>query len=158
MRDGRAFDALVRAHAGAVSAYARALTGDRWLAEDATQETFLRAWKYLDSYDARGSFEGWLLRICRNCVIDLANRAPLAKPALHLPDVAEPADHRVLIYDALARLPIVQREVLVLCGLLGYDYAAAAALLDVPVGTVRSRLSRGRAGLARQLAPDEATA
>ena len=58
----------------------RALPGwaavrDRSLAEEAVQETFLRAWKYQDSFARRGSFEGWLIRICRNCVIDLAQRA-----------------------------------------------------------------------------------
>ena len=71
----RDFDELVRRHAGAVHAYARAMCRDRWTAEEAVQETFLRAWKYQDSFARRGSFEGWLIRICRNCVIDLAQRA-----------------------------------------------------------------------------------
>ena len=154
MREQR-FDELVRRHGGAVGAYARAVSRDRWQAEDAAQETFLRAWKYLDSYDHRGSFEGWLIRICRNVVIDLAasdtgDLEPLPPEREH--PVAP--DHRSEVHELVALLPLPQREVLVLCGIIGYDYERAAQILDVPVGTVRSRLSRARAGLADLLADD----
>jgi RNA polymerase sigma-70 factor (ECF subfamily) len=143
-----AFDDLVRRHAGAVTAYARALTRDRWAAEEAVQETFLRAWRYLDSFDRRGSFEGWLLRICRNCVIDLAHRRTAEHPVCDVVEIPVPPDGRSEVHDLLDRLPLPQREVLVLCGVFGYDYESAAQILDVPVGTVRSRLHRARAGLA----------
>lgn len=151
------FDELVRRHAGAVTAYARALCRDRWQAEEATQETFLRAWKYLDSYDRRGSFEGWLIRICRNCVIDLAareSRAPVPSRAI-AETLVEP-DHVSELHELLARLPLPQREVLVLCRVLGYGYDSAAMILDVPVGTVRSRLSRARDSLDSLLRDDQA--
>lgn len=152
-RDDR-FDDLVRAHHRAVSAYARAITADRHLAEDAVQETFLRAWQYLDSYRSSGSFEGWLLTICRRCVIDLAHREQ-RQPAPELPRVGpEPPsrthqapDHTGDVLDLIAGLPLPHREVLVLCGWLGYDYEEAATLLGVPVGTVRSRLHRARSAL-----------
>lgn len=158
MRGDRTFDALVRAHAGAVAAYARAVASDPWTAEDAVQETFLRAWKYFDSYDGRGSFEGWLIRICRNCLVDLASR-PLPEPRRALPDVAVGPDSSHDVYDLLERLPLPQREVLALCGMLGYDYESAASLLEVPVGTVRSRLHRAREALRRELrGPKEASA
>ena len=151
------FDDLVRRHAGAVTAYARALCRDRWRAEEAVQETFLRAWKYLDSYDRRGSFEGWLIRICRNCIIDLAHRdARESEEHAEHADIAVGPDHVSEIHDLLARLPIAQREVLVLCRLLGYDYDSAATILDVPVGTVRSRLSRARDNLEALLHGEEA--
>ncbi len=161
-RDDR-FDDLVRAHHRAVSAYARALTADRHLAEDAVQETFLRAWRFLDSYRSSGSFEGWLLTICRRCVIDLAQR----QQRLPVPESERPGeeplalghqapDHTGDVLDLVAGLPLPQREVLVLCGWLGYDYEEAAALLEVPVGTVRSRLHRARAALDESLrAADE---
>jgi RNA polymerase sigma-70 factor (ECF subfamily) len=142
------FDELVRRHAGAVAAYARALTRDRWTAEEAVQETFLRAWRYLDSFDRRGSFEGWLLRICRNCIIDLAHRQAVEHPVADVVEIPVPPDAQGEVHDLLDRLPLPQREVLVLCGVFGYDYEAAARILDVPVGTVRSRLHRARAGLA----------
>ena len=146
------FDELVRRHAGAVAAYARAITRNGWDAEEAVQETFLRAWKYLDTFDRRGSFEGWLIRICRNCVIDLAERdSRREQPTADVIELAIEPDHRGEVHDLLDRLPLPQREVLVLCGMFGYDYEAAAHILDVPVGTVRSRLSRARAGLAELL-------
>ena len=153
----RDFDALVRRHAGAVGAYARALARNRWDAEEAVQETFLRAWRYRSTFDRRGSFEGWLLRICRNCLIDLADRRPagellvgdlepLGSDRAHPDDGASTALTELL--DLIGHLPPAQREVLVLCGLLGYDYEGAAEVLEVPVGTIRSRLHRARSALA----------
>ena len=157
--DRRQFDRLVAAHAGAVTAYARAVASDRWTAEDAVQETFLRAWKYLDSFRGQGSFEGWLIRICRNCIIDLVTKRPLPIDE-ELPDHPSPADTSNDVYDLVERLPVEHREVVALCGLLGFDYASTAEILGVPVGTVRSRLHRARAILERQLGADgeEATA
>ncbi|MEZ5261579.1 MAG: RNA polymerase sigma factor [Acidimicrobiales bacterium] len=152
--DEKDFDGRVRRHAGAVSAYARALAPDRWIAEEAVQETFLRAWRYRDRFDGRGSFEGWLLRICRNCLIDLAAKRPPTEPLPEHFEAPAALDERHEIYAMLETLPLAQREVLVLCGLLGYDYDGAAELLGVPVGTVRSRLHRGRAAMAALLEPD----
>ncbi len=153
MINERRFDELVRLHAAAVSAYARAMARDPWVAEDAVQETFLRAWKYIDSYRASGSFEGWLIRICRNCLTDLAARRT-PEPTAELPERALGADDTHEIHDLVARLPVHQREVVALCGFLGYDYAGAAELLGVPVGTVRSRLHRARATIADGLRDD----
>ena len=157
----------MREHARAVTAYARAITSDPWTADDAVQETFLRAWKYQDSFRGAGSYEGWLLRICRNVVIDLASGRHVDRlDPLPLPGNTERlADHRapessIEIDQAIAALPVAQREVVTLCGVLGYDYDAAAELLGVPVGTVRSRLHRARTALAVELADvaDERTA
>ncbi len=146
----RRFAHLLRAHTAPVAAYARATAPDTWTAEDAVQETLLRAWKYRDSFRATGSFEGWLIRICRHCLIDFAGRSA-AQPTDEVPERAEHPDTLHDLYDLLGRLPIHQREVVALCGLLGYDYLGAAELLDVPIGTVRSRLHRARAAIAEQL-------
>jgi RNA polymerase sigma-70 factor, ECF subfamily len=146
----RRFAQLASDHAGAVAAYARAVAPDRWTADDAVQETFLRAWKYRDSFRATGSFEGWLVRICRNCLVDLA-AMDVAQPVSEVPDHPEMSDGLAELYDLLARLPVHQREVVALCALLGFDYAGAAELLDVPIGTVRSRLHRARLAIAEQL-------
>jgi RNA polymerase sigma-70 factor, ECF subfamily len=147
----RRFGQLLRIHAVPVAAFARATAPDAWTAEDAVQETFLRAWKYRDTFRATGCFEGWLIRICRNCLIDLAS-ASLPQPTADLPERAEHPDTIHDLYDLLARLPAHQREVIALCGLLGYDYVGAAELLDVPIGTIRSRLHRARTAIAEQLA------
>lgn len=144
------FGQLARDHAGAVTAYARAVAPDRWAADDAVQETFLRAWKYRDSFRATGSFEGWLIRICRNALFDFAAKRA-ASPTDELLDVAEPPDEIAELYELINHLPINQREVVAICGLLGYDYAGAAELLDIPIGTVRSRLHRARVALAKEL-------
>lgn len=154
----RRFEHLVRQHHSAVSAYARAMTGDATLAEDAVQETFLRAWRYLDSFRGEGSFEGWLIRICRRCVIDLQRAEHRRSRPSELP-VPEGRDHgsTLEVTALMESLPVEQREVLVLCGVLGYDYETAALVLDIPVGTVRSRLSRGRERLADTLRPDHGT-
>lgn len=148
----RRFEALVRQHHAAVSAYARAMVSHPGLAEDAVQETFLRAWRYLDSFRGEGSFEGWLIRICRRCVIDLDRAERRRSHPIDIP-VAEERGHgsTVELGELVVALPLDQREVVVLCGLLGYDYETAAAVLDIPVGTVRSRLSRARARLAGDL-------
>ncbi len=134
----------------AVTAYARAIARDRWAAEEAVQETFLRAWKYIDSFHGSGSFEGWLLRICRRCVIDQAGKftevEPLDDESVKYLRAAN-AEGYTDTADLVRRLPLPQREALVLCTVLGYDYEQAADLLGVPVGTIRSRIHRARTTL-----------
>jgi RNA polymerase sigma-70 factor, ECF subfamily len=151
----RDFDEHIRRSASAVSTYARSLTSDVGLAEDGVQETFLRAWKYLDSFTGSGSFEGWLIRICRNCIVDLAakNRQTDPLTQLQIDTIAAPvsASSPLEVQDLIDRLPLPQREVLVLVGVLGYDYEFTAELLGVPVGTVRSRLNRAREALAQMM-------
>ncbi len=154
------FDEVVRAHADAVHAYARALTSDAWPAEEAVQVTFLRAWKYQDSFRGDGSYEGWLIRICRNVVFALAKKLPFDQSLDQVVErVSEIADtSEAEIGDLLDTLPGPQREALMLCGVMGYDYESAAQILDVPVGTVRSRLHRGRSALSELLAASAAAA
>lgn len=130
-------------------AYARATTSAS-IAEDAVQETFLRAWKYFDSFRGDGSFEGWLIRICRRCIVDLAQREQRSQAA-PIPAIAQAPDHQAETMMLIEGLSAQHREVLALCGLLGYDYETAGRVLDVPVGTVRSRLSRARAALGEAL-------
>ena len=154
--DDRQFDALVRAHSPALVTFASSLTRDRWSAEDAVQNTLVRAWKYIDSFDGRGSFEGWLLRICRNVITDQANAAakrPLAvgAQAIDLASDSTPLDASHDINELLQSLPRHQAEVLVIVGVLGYSYEEAANLLSIPIGTVRSRLTRGREAFAALL-------
>ncbi|MEZ5343704.1 MAG: sigma-70 family RNA polymerase sigma factor [Acidimicrobiales bacterium] len=104
------FDDLVRTHTGAVATYARAITADHWIAEEATHETFVRAWQYLDSFSGTGSFEGWLLRICRNCVTDIAARRWRELPSDRLPDPGTLDPDDLEIDDLLASLSLPQRK------------------------------------------------
>ncbi|MEM9133315.1 MAG: RNA polymerase sigma factor [Actinomycetota bacterium] len=150
------FERLIRNHERAVSTYARSMASTPTIAEDAVQETFLRAWVYLDSFRGSGSFEGWLIRICRRCIFDLQARhqrnCELMKRGCG--PTAQAADHTSEVYALVDTLSLEQREVLVLCGILGYDYETASTILDLPIGTVRSRLHRARAALAEALRAD----
>jgi len=151
MLGDRRFAQLVDEHAGALTAYARAVAPDRWTADDVVQETLLRAWRYRDSFRASGSFEGWLIRICLHCLFDRSAKS-IDQLVDQVPDLPDAPDGVRELYDIIGRLPIHQREVIAACGLLGYDYIGAAELLEIPVGTVRSRLFRARAAIAAQLA------
>lgn len=120
------------------------MTRSEVLADEAVQETFIRAWRYLDSFRSDGTMEGWLIRICRRCVIDMVAREQRADVVTIRPAV-QPPDRRPEVWALLDGLSAADREVLVICGVLGYDYQSAGTILDLPVGTVRSRLSRARA-------------
>lgn len=142
---------MVRECAGPLASYARSLTNDRTLAEEAVQETFIRAWRYWPTFRGESGHMSWLITICRRVMIDLARRN---RSHTALPDnVVDARDDfaPTIIHDLIRDLPIPQREVVVLCALLGFDYESAAKLLNVPVGTVRSRLSRARESLGQRL-------
>jgi len=152
----RRFDQLVRTHHRAVRTYASSFASSRTVAEDAVQETFLRAWRHLDAFRGDGTLEGWLIRICRRCVIDLERRERRAARPVERPSAwCEDPDLSGEAFAVLETLTRDHREVLVICGVLGYDYESAAAVLDLPVGTVRSRLHRARAAFAAALDVDD---
>lgn len=146
-----AFDLMVRECARPLASYARTLTSDRTLAEEAVQETFIRAWRYWPTFRGESSHMTWLVTICRRVMIDLArkNRAHDVLPD----NVVDARDDFApsAINDLIRDLPSAQREVVVLCAVLGFDYESAAETLGVPVGTVRSRLSRAREALGQRL-------
>jgi len=150
---------VVRTHSARVYRLAYRLTGNRYDAEDLTQETFVRVFRSLDSYTP-GTFEGWLHRITTNLFLDqVRRRARIRFDAL--PDDAEriPGRERSpeAAYDeahldpdvarALAALPPDFRAAVVLCDIEGLTYEEIGATLGVKLGTVRSRIHRGRAQL-----------
>lgn len=142
------FDQFVRETAPAVRRYALSLTRDQWLAEDISQETFLRAWRYWHSYRGESSREAWVVRICRNTTFDaLAKRVRNSEQVLDEVSAVDAGFEDVLIRDELNGLSLPHREVIVLVDLLGFDYASVAEILDCRTGTVRSRLSRARESL-----------
>lgn len=149
-RLGGDFDAVMRDNMRAVRAYAASVTSSHDLAEEAVQETFIRAWRYSSSYRGDAPVISWLITICRRAIVDLAQREDahrhdaLSQVVVGTPDSSD----TTAINDMIAGLPLPQREVLVLCAVLGFDYQTAADTLAIPVGTVRSRLARARAALA----------
>jgi len=146
-------DDLVRAlydeHAGPLLGYVLRLTGgDRQRAEDVVQETMLRAWRHPEAaVPSRGSLRPWLLTVARNIVID-NSRARRSRPrevgeqALASAAVSDDIENVLLaqdVSDALAALSAQHRDVLVQTYFLGRSVAQAAAALQVPAGTVKSR-------------------
>ncbi|WP_256105389.1 RNA polymerase sigma factor [Streptomyces sp. ODS05-4] len=157
-----AFAELYEEHARTVHRYALRLTGDWSAAEEVMSDTFLAAWRGREGLDpAAGPLLPWLLGIAthkaRNANRGLRRRLAFLSRQPPPPDVADFAaetagrldDARTLaaVPRALTRLRPAEREVLVLCVWTGLDYRQAAEALGVPVGTVRSRLSRARARL-----------
>ena len=139
------FEAFMRNHISSVTLFCRATCSDRSIIDDVIQETFIRAWRYYPTLRAEHSPKSWLIRICRNVMTDLAPKWPQSSPQAH-EDLADSTDHFIQsdLLSLTTALSAEHREVLVLCGLLGYDYETAAEILELPLGTIRSRLARAR--------------
>lgn len=131
--------------------YARVMLGDRAAADDLVQDTLERAWSRLSQWRAGSDMRAWLFGIMHNLRVDQLRRPTLPTHSIDEDDFEMPtrptqADKLEVrdIESALSRLPDEQREVLLLVALEEMTYAEIAATLGIPVGTVMSRLSRGR--------------
>ncbi len=141
--------AAYAAHAGELYGFAVRSLGDSGLAEEAVQETFVRAWRAGDRFDPEvGSLRTWLFAILRNVVIDLS-RARSVRPAVAeagiepSTDPLEQALHSWQIEEALRRIGDQHRQVLIETYYRGRPYAEVAAELGVPEGTIKSRVYYG---------------
>ena len=142
----------ITSHIPRLRRYARALTGDSSAADDLVQDTLERAWRRLVLWRAGSDLRAWLFTIMHNIFVNQLRGNPrkLAQAAeLRGADLtpAMPQEDRLVLRDlnrALEHLPHDQREVLLLVGLEQMTYEEAAKILGIPVGTVMSRLSRGR--------------
>ncbi|MGD9711181.1 MAG: RNA polymerase sigma factor [Thermomicrobiales bacterium] len=163
-RDGNreAYNALVTRHQRSVFNLSYRMMGNAAEAEDVTQDTFLRAWQAIHAFEA-GSFRAWLLRIATNRSYDrlrslsrhpessLTNNAD--ESDMPVIDEGEDADPVMLIERinlsealqlALDSLPPDQRLAVILCDVMQHTHDEAASIAGVPVGTIKSRVSRGR--------------
>ena len=159
------WEEVVTTHSARVYRLAYRLTGNQHDAEDLTQEVFVRVFRSLSSYTP-GTFEGWLHRITTNLFLDQARR----KQRIRFDALAEDADSRLPsrtaapdahfldaqfdddVESALAALPPDFRAAVVLCDIEGLSYEEIADVLGLKMGTVRSRIHRGRAMLRKALA------
>lgn len=167
--DRRAMDELLRRHYDRVHAVCRRIAGTTRDADDAAQEAMIRVIRNIDKFDGRSAFGTWVYRIATNTALDELRRRK-RRPQLHVvgdDDMEhEPADEmshrhiddvadRITIDDALAELPEDFKAVVVMRDVGDLDYAEIAAALDIPVGTVKSRIARGRRILVEKLGNQE---
>lgn len=164
--DAEAFNQLVRLYESRIYNLCYRMLGDADSAADAAQDTFIAAFRKLRSFRG-GSFRSWLLRIATNTCYDVL-RARKRRPTASLdattfetddmasepPDQGETPDEFALrrelsaaIQQGLALLPEDQRATVILCDIQGMAYGEIAQIMSVNIGTVKSRLSRGRARL-----------
>jgi len=160
--DHGAFREIVDHYEGRLRVLAYHLLRDADQMNDVLQDTFVKAYAGLPGFRAEASLGTWLHRICyRSCLDYLRRRQvrPVGEPIDD--DLADPADEaeRLALKDevsaALGSLPVEQRAVLLLVDREGYDYGSVADALEVPVGTVASRLSTARAAMRLALRPAE---
>ncbi|MFA5807985.1 MAG: sigma-70 family RNA polymerase sigma factor [bacterium] len=172
-----AFEAIVRAHQGRVYSFCARMLPDREDALDAAQEVFLSAWRNLKGFRGEAALSTWLLRIAANRCLNRIRRrkslseheAPWPEPAgeegegpifqpvgskVDYPDrIAENREMGEILAEALSRLDPGSRWMVLLSDVEGFSYEEIAALAEVPVGTVKSRLHRARMALRRMLSP-----
>ncbi|HEX6301782.1 MAG TPA: sigma-70 family RNA polymerase sigma factor [Acidimicrobiia bacterium] len=159
--DIAAFERLVREMQGPVWRYVVHLVGDHSLAEDVSQEVFLRAYRKLHTLRDPERFVPWLLATARNAAFDAGRhrkRRPVelvgGREVWSFQDSQDP--HISLeVWDALARLDHQLRESVVLVGMIGLTYHEAADAIGVPEGTVKSRTFRARKLLVEMLGPGD---
>ena len=167
-----AFNQLVLSHQDLAYQHAYSLVGDTALAEDVTQESFIKAFQGLKTFRG-GSFRGWLLRIVTNSAYDILRRsqrhptqplfpeddngeefesAPwLADPAASVQNTVEQKELSEELRILLEQLPDTYRSVLTLVDIYQFDYVEAAETLRIPIGTVKSRLARARLHMKEKL-------
>ena len=164
--DALAWEALVRQMQARVHGLAMHYLRDPEEARDAAQDIFIRLYERLDQFVGSETFIPWLLRLARNACIDRIRRRRARPPAFDIPAdehlelaAEQPDPHEVwgtgqrrrLLVAALNQLPRPSREVVILKDIYGLSLEEVAALLEIPVGTVKSRSSRARLELARQM-------
>lgn len=159
--DASAMDELLRRHYDRVHAVCRRIAGSTRDADDAAQEAMIRVVRNLDRFDGRSAFGTWVYRIATNTAIDEL-RKRRRRPQLHViraddpddgaPELVDERAHRAVdgvaermaIDDALDDLPDEFKAAVVMRDVADLDYAEIASTLGIPVGTVKSRIARGR--------------
>ena len=156
--DVAAFERLYRLFSPRIYGLCLRLTGQRELAEDCTQDSFVAAWRSLARFERRSRFSTWLHKIAVNCVLSrrkgLRFEYEIPEPPLGLPDRPDPGSGAppIDLERAIAALPEGARHVLVLVGIYGYSHSEAAEALGIAEGTAKAQMHRARHLLSSNLA------
>ncbi len=154
--DLRAFEELVRAYQGDIYRFACHFTRDHGLAEDVTQEAFIRAFRFLGSFRGDSKFTSWLFRIARNCAMDaIRSRKSFLGRDYQAPQGPSDPESRIELDVALSAVSDEHREPFLLIEVFGLSYQEAADVLHVKVGNVKSRMHRERLAMMGALAVEE---
>ncbi|MGD0864189.1 MAG: sigma-70 family RNA polymerase sigma factor [Rhizomicrobium sp.] len=146
--DVAAFAELVRMHQGKLRGFLRRMTrGDPALADDLAQDTFLEAYRKIGQFRAEGAFPAWLFQIGYSRYLMHARKhklEPLEEPFEPLRESESALHAKFDLETALAKLLPARRAALTLCFAQGYSHEEAAAIMGVPLGTLKSHVLRGR--------------
>jgi RNA polymerase sigma-70 factor, ECF subfamily len=148
--DAAAFDLLVRRHQSRIRNWMRQLAHDHGIADDLAQEAFIRAWRSIGSFDGRGRFENWLMKIAYNVYLqDVRRRARVTRLstafAAGVPAEAAAEDPELAdLPRMLAVLSDDERVAMILCYAHGLSHSEIANVTELPVGTVKSHIRRGK--------------
>jgi len=167
-----AFNELVLNYQNMIYNHAYAILGDPASAEDVTQNVFIKAFEKLNGFRG-GTFRSWLMKIATNSAYDLLRRSKrrptqplfpedeegedldsarwLIDPSASVQDVVEQNEFSKSIAKLLEELPDVYRTILIMIDMHEFDYAEAANALNIPIGTVKSRLARARLQMSKKL-------
>lgn len=165
--DAHAFEELITPLEGQIWRLCWHYMGNREDAQDAAQETMLKAWRSLSSFRGDSKWETWVYRLCVNCCLDALRKRKLRRTesadalqenGFDAPDDAPRPDEQVLnsehreeLREALSALPEEQRTALILSAVEGKSYEDVADITGVAVGTVKSRINRARTKLMEML-------
>ncbi|MCS6911763.1 MAG: sigma-70 family RNA polymerase sigma factor [Myxococcales bacterium] len=168
--DVAAFEQLVLLYQNKIYTLARAFTSDPEEASDLAQEALIKVYRSIGGFRFQSSLSTWLFRIVKNAFLDhvKSRQSRQSQAEQRLEETfehelrAEPVEHsaeeqllraeeRAELWEALRRVPEVYRTVLVLCDMQGWSYEEIAAVVEAPLGTVKSRLKRGRDALRQEL-------
>lgn len=157
--DRNAFEQLLRRHQGVVRAQLRRLLhGDAATADDLAQETFLLAWRKLDQFRGEARFSTWLYRIAYSCFLQACRKQPLPVDgtkegeAERLPAPEAAMDLQLDFERTMRRLSRAEQTVLLHCVQMGLSHEETAYILGMPLGTVKTHATRGKAKLKARLA------
>jgi len=160
-----AFDRQLQQQIPALRRYARSLLHSGTLADDLVQDCLMRALERRALWQPGSDLRAWLFTLMHNLYVNQIRRLQRQPLAVTLIDdlvadteaAPEPAARHQMLQQQMARLPFPQREVLALVALEGFSYQQVAEILDIPIGTVMSRLNRARESMRQWLYSDQDT-